>query len=420
MGRQELLKADQLKGQGLYLYEAGMAREHRTTARKLVQKIRLMSFFVPHIFVHPGNLYEEDTLYEAIKENRALLATGQILPLMREGINSLEEYSMHWRELRDAKDPKRPAFVQSQKVTENDLLAIEAKAKLFRDYPYSALEMQAPDQQEVSKQFEVAVKLILAIEPDVDEEVKNAIVERARRVNSPLGSIRSEVIDKLGYRRNPTLQRITSRINVAYFGAFAQEIDSWFSLSDRAFEDICTPILSRRSLVDKLVDFAVPRALMIGDTDALTRIKDEDFADIVSSNEAQDFRRRISNQINKSVDQLDLSALLYRNREIAEAFLDTYLPKLEQELANVIERQYLREKQWYNKTATVLKVAGVATDLLMDLSEHITGVEMPTGLGTLTGLALSAAEEPIVRNFSRTIFLQQKVQKAVQVARGAP
>src|SRR5690242_17396354 len=73
MSRVSHLSRDQVGASPVYLFEGGMAREHRTPdSKQLINKIRLSCLFASNILVHSGNIFEEPALFDAIKADKGL------------------------------------------------------------------------------------------------------------------------------------------------------------------------------------------------------------------------------------------------------------------------------------------------------------------------------------------------------------
>ncbi|MDH6471380.1 hypothetical protein M2303_004948 [Micromonospora sp. H404/HB375] len=212
---------------GVYLIEGGMTSQHRTSDSDfLSRKIRSSILFSSHVLVHPGNVFEEPAMYEAIARNRDLLRLGFILPVMRGDDDDLENHSVKWERAYRRQGDERPAFFQSRPIDPSDIDGIKKRAEFFQQNPYQVLRLGRPDRTGLGKQFLIAVHAILADEPDLADDVKTRIVECVAAGASPLGRIRTEVLNPLSVdeSKKAIADRLARRINVAFFATGAQEL----------------------------------------------------------------------------------------------------------------------------------------------------------------------------------------------------
>lgn len=389
-----ILKVNNIQQPSVYLFEGGMAREHRTIkTTELSYKIRIASLFTSHILVHPGNLLEEDCLYEAIKNNLDLLKVGHILPVMRGQPYSMEEYAERYKSAYEKKDPLNPYFYKAKPVDKSMVDIILRRAKLFNKNAYSILSLGTPDNTGLKNQFVDKVKYILSQEPDISDDIKAAILDRAQ-ASAPLGRIRNEVI-RGRYKGNLPIQRITKRINVAFFAVGASELDSWFSLSERAFDDLCYPFGVNETTLSELVEFSVDKILGKPSHELVAEIPSEEFIAISTSKEAQVFRELIAKTIASELNQSEELAVRQARPDLREAFRDLYLDHLRR----AISKRERDEERYLN----------IGLSLISFISNFF--------LSPLAGMGIDIAQRTnegiIKRHVTPITFLQERFNKAL-------
>lgn len=406
MSRIKTLTKEILKEPNVYLFEGGMVREHRTVdPLQLAHKMRLASFFVSHILVHPGSLLEEDSLFEAVQTNIGLVKTGQILPVMRGAPDTLESYADRWERAYAAKDRADPFFFQAKKLTKAMVKTILDRAEYFNKEDYMVLSLEPPDRSGLKDRFISIMESILAEEPEIEDVIKIEILEKAK-LSSPLGRIRTEIINK--HRRDKRLMNLARRINVAFFSVGASELESWFSMNTTAFRDLSVSTEINRAYVAELMELSITRALTLPSYEMIVAIPSDEFADIVFSAEANNFRRLVSDIINKLEEQ-DITAINRGNNTINEAFSDVYAS----EFSKLIGKQRRKERKRLNALGPTLSVLGVFADFLGNIAQ------IPL-TGTTMEIAAYFIERGLKSKFAPTIFLQERLTTALQAAAEKP
>lgn len=414
MSRVSHLSQDQVGASPVYLFEGGMAREHRTPdSKQLINKIRLSCLFASNILVHSGNIFEEPALFDAIKTDKGLLEEGKILPVLRGKAITLEDYGANWRTKFEKRDPADPVYYQSRRIRRIDISEIEQRIEYFQDANYKILMMPPSDRNVFQSKFLATVDRILDAETTLDEEIKKAIRRRASASSSPLGRIRQEVLREYWNKKDTAeiARRVARRINVAFFSCGAGELDTWFSMNGPAFTDLREMPTSRGVDVSELVELSVSRALQIPE-DQLLQIGPDDFASIVTSVEARKFRQEVERAITSLGQQFEpgskirdlASARLVMQQELDQDFCDTFATSFAKATRGRRTTERHRVKRGIQATLVTL---AVATDLIT--SKY----HAPIFTGTAAGMALSEAADRYVKpRIAPVIMLQEKLSTA--------
>jgi hypothetical protein len=416
MKRVRFLDRSDIRSSSVYLFEGGMARQHRTIDSKdLTYKIRLSSLFTSHIFVHPGNLFEEPAMFEAVKMDANLLNQGRILPVLRGSPKLLEDYGDSWRQKYYAGDPGEKAYYQSRPLAESDLAEIEKRVDFFRDTTYRAVVAKPVDRQLFKAAFLASVSEILDDEPSLDTRLKDSILETAAAASSPLGKIRQEVLKEHWNKKGTAgaVQRIARRINLAFFGCGAAELDTWFSLQPRAFRDLQAMPRNRGQSPSELVELSAARALDIKDLqEKLIQIDPDDFASIVESTEASKFRADVSRTLTELSKQFigepdlhDKAAIReVLQRAVDENFCDTFASSFDRVIKKMRRAEARRSTRLLQGSLMGL---GAASDFV---SGHFNA---PFPVGFTAGTVLAKAVEKVARpRVTPIILLQTRLNNA--------
>ncbi|WP_433383246.1 hypothetical protein ACQPZX_20820 [Actinoplanes sp. CA-142083] len=389
-----------------------MAPEHRTSNSDLLsRRIRSSSLFTSHVLVHPGNIFEEPAMYEAIAGNEDLLRLGFILPVIRGDDDDLENHAEKWERAYRGQDDGRPAFFQSRPVDLSDIDGIKRRAEFFQQNEYQILRLGRPDRTGLGTQFLAAVRAVLADEPGLPDEVKSRIVECASGGASPLGRIRTEVLDPYGVDEGTkeVAERVARRINVAFFATGARELGTWCSMHDRAFRDLSTSTTANRAVTSQLVELSVTRALRVPE-EHLTAISGEEFARIVNETYAVKFRQLVA-QIMEKLNQEFLEAgsaaepsptKAKLQEEVDSSFRDTY----GRAFAKALKEYRVAEQRRDQRLRRTMRGISLATDLL-------TGLLPVPFVGAAVDAGIDALREKTLRpRLTPMILLQERLHRA--------
>jgi hypothetical protein len=362
------------------------------------------------VLVHAGNLFEEPVMFEAVKADEPLLAQGNIVPLLTGTAGTLAEYGSRWSQKFAQKNPTTPAFYQGLPLTRGRLKEIEDRIRHFQNAQYSSLALDPVDRNSFRQHFLANVEQILANEPALSPEIKSAILERAGAESSPLGRIRTEVARVYWGRSDigAVVQRVVRRINVAYFGAGARQLHTWFSLQENAFNDLLRAPTKHTTIVRPLVEMSVTQALDIS-PEVVLGIQPDDFADIANSAGAKKFRTWLEQAITDAsrtlfVDANDVGSQQLRQQEVDDALRDTFSRVIAKAARR---RRRIEERILRWGVGGGLFGLGVATDYFTG------GLSASVPVGTSIGTAAAGAAKAFVQpRIAPIVTLQAKIHRA--------
>ncbi|MEU8818743.1 hypothetical protein [Actinoplanes sp. NPDC048796] len=412
MARVQRLSRDDIGGSAVYVFEGGIAQDHRTTRSALTSKIRMGCLFGNRVLVHAGNLFEEAAMFEAVRRDSPLLAQGNIVPLLTGDARSLAEYGSSWGQRFARQDPEVPVFYQGLPVTRKHLRDIDDRVDYFKDAQHRILTVQPGDRDRFLAHFLANVEQILAAEPALDPSIKEAVRRRAGARSSPLGRIRNEVARP--HWNTPgvgkIVRRVVRRVNVAYFGSSAREFGTWFSLNENAFRDLRAAPARRPTVVTPFVEMSVTKALDIP-AERIMEIRAEHFADIANSPQAVRFRAWLERTLTKAgraiLEDADQAALeRLRQHEVDEALRDTFA----EAIAKAGRRRRRLEDGWgqWGIDAGLVGI-GVATDYFTGGLGDLAGA----GAGAAGGIAASQAVKALIQpRVAPVVMLQARIRRA--------